>query len=368
MIANNLNMFEYVQLQYSQTMPTKDNHAANSLADDIQTRNIRKVAVNARINAVLWLLELVANFCILIVWVFIVGSSSPVGLTNSMLWYYMILPYTRLMNTAYNKDRIIDDGWNSVILNSVKSIFPCIRMRPIPVEEQNQESEGAPNDKKLFNKRKRLVVSSESKPTESNVKVISLEHHLEPLGPFPCTSDGKQETQEEYVVRNALCYQSSIDSEKDIFTRGTLKSPRLKTGENLLSNMWDNVKDEDAYIHYFQQLLELEDPEKKFLVNHYSNFQIAPFNKVTDKNETRKTKRSNTDGKGDRSSYKPLNNLKNRRFEEAPLNINFIVGLMERTQQRQKMLEGFLINCDDETSYEGYFQKLVSFEERLIKD
>ena len=269
------------------------------------------------------------------------------------------------MNTAYNKDRIIDDGWKSVILNSVKFIFPCIRIQQIPVEEKNQELEEAPNNKTLFTKRKRLKVSNDM---ELDVKVISLVHNSEQLDAVPCTSDGRQETQEEHVVRNALCYQSSIDSERNIFIRGAPKSHRLITGENLLSNMWDNVKDEDAYIHYFQQLLDLEDPEKKLLVNHYSNFQITPFNKVTDRNKKRKAKRSKTDEEGGASSYKPLNSLKNLQLEEVPLNINFIVGLMERTQQRQEMLEGFLINCDDETTYEEYFHKLVSFEERLIKD
>ena len=34
-----------------------------------------------------------------------------------MLFFHIIIPYTFLMNTSYNKDRIINDGWETVLLN-----------------------------------------------------------------------------------------------------------------------------------------------------------------------------------------------------------------------------------------------------------
>ena len=121
--------------------PSEDNLAANCLNEDTQNRNIRKVAVNARIAAVIWGLEFIANFCVALIWIFLVGTTSMEGLTNSIIWYYVILPYTHLMNTSYNKDRVVDDGWKSVILNSVKSISRCCWNRHISGGEQHHQSE-----------------------------------------------------------------------------------------------------------------------------------------------------------------------------------------------------------------------------------
>ena len=121
--------------------PTVENRAANSLAENIQNRNIRRYAVNARITAVVWGLEFIAILCVVVIWIFIVGTSSTGGLTNAMAWYYVILPYTLLMNTEYNKDRVIDDGWKSVVLNSVKSLFRCIPKRRLHEEENNHSTE-----------------------------------------------------------------------------------------------------------------------------------------------------------------------------------------------------------------------------------
>ena len=118
----------------------QDNHAVNSLAQEIQIRNSRKVAVNARIAAVLWSLEFVANFSVALLWIVVVGFSSATGLTNAMVWFYVILPFTHLMNTSYNKDRIVDDGWKSVILNVVPPICRCI--------SKTQTSDEGPKDSK----------------------------------------------------------------------------------------------------------------------------------------------------------------------------------------------------------------------------
>ena len=118
-------LFTLTSKFYRQANPTDDNHAAKSLARDVQIRNIRIVAVNARVTLVLWILEFMAIFSVVIFWVFIVGSTSFGTLTNSMIWIHVIIPYTFLMNTSYNKSRIIDDGWKVVIKNSLSNIKNC---------------------------------------------------------------------------------------------------------------------------------------------------------------------------------------------------------------------------------------------------
>ena len=84
---------------------------------------MKLVKVNARVTFVVWILECIANLSVAILWVFVYGTTTFGTLTNSMIWYYLIISYTFLMNTSYNKDRIIEDGWKIVILNSMKSIL-----------------------------------------------------------------------------------------------------------------------------------------------------------------------------------------------------------------------------------------------------
>ena len=151
----------------------EDNPAANSLAKEIQIRNVRKVAVNARIAAVLCSLEFVANFAIAFVWIVLVGSSSAGGLTNAMVWYYVILPFTHLMNTSYNKDRVVDDGWKSVILNAVKSICRSFSKSRTSDEEPKDSKDGKLEDKKIPHHEKKQRRSNLPEP---DLSIISLEN------------------------------------------------------------------------------------------------------------------------------------------------------------------------------------------------
>ena len=93
--------------------------AANSLSKDVRNRNIRKVETNARVAFVIWIMEFGANTCIIIVWAFVYGKTSFGTLTVNMIWYYLILPHTFLMNTSHNKDLIVDNGWKTTIRNAL---------------------------------------------------------------------------------------------------------------------------------------------------------------------------------------------------------------------------------------------------------
>jgi len=75
--------------------------------------------VNARVACVIWVLELLANVCIIFIWSIVYGRSTFATLTISMIWYYLILPHTHLMNTSHNKYLIVDYGWTNTIRNAI---------------------------------------------------------------------------------------------------------------------------------------------------------------------------------------------------------------------------------------------------------
>ena len=391
--------------------PLSDNHAANSLGEEIQLRNIRRVAVNARITAVLWLLEFAANFSMFLAWVVINGSSSHGGLTTSMSWFYVILPFTHLMNTSFNKDRVIDDSWKSVILNVVKSVFRVISKRRTSEDEQNDSNDVRPNDETMSVEKKQHKESGFKETKESNltepgistmsndnklievninpctsngkrtttddyliyclesgISTISNDETLKETMMNPCTSNGKRSTTDAYKLRDTIRNQSSADSESDGYKNAPAKSQRLKKGETLLSGMWHNSNDEEAYHHYFKQLLELEYPYNKATPNYYNDFNVVIYNKSLYNTKTRKPKRSETNQKSYEATLrKSGRSVKNTRFDETPLNVNFVIDLEERGKMRHSRLEGFLVNCDDESTYENFIKTIISFEEELIE-
>ena len=75
--------------------------------------------VNARVAFVVWVLEMFANSCIIVVWSVVYGKTTFGTLTTSMIWYYLILPHTHLMNTSHNKHLIVEYGWKNTIRNAI---------------------------------------------------------------------------------------------------------------------------------------------------------------------------------------------------------------------------------------------------------
>ena len=112
--------------------PTPDNRAAQSLHRDTQIHNMKLVDVNARVTLVIWILETIVNIAILISYV-ILGQTSLGNTTLAMTCYYVIISYTFLMNTSYNKDRIIESGWKIVVFNAISGIFTSI-LKPENIE------------------------------------------------------------------------------------------------------------------------------------------------------------------------------------------------------------------------------------------
>ena len=271
------------------------------------------------------------------------------------------------MNTSYNKDRIIDDSWKSVILNAVKSLFWFISKRKTSdVEQKSQDSkERKSNDERISIENKQ---PKESHLQESDVSIISIDNKKKETNMNPCTSNGKHSTTDANKVRSSVCNQSSTDSEADGHKNTPAKSQRLKKGESLLSGMWHNINDEEAYNHYFKQLLELEYPSNKTTDDHFDAFNIVIYHKSFLTPKSWKPKRSKENQNNyETSSSKSGKSFQNSWFDETPLCANFVIDLEGRVKMRKSRLEGFLVNCDDESTYEVFINTLISFEEELIK-
>ena len=386
---------------FRQVTPTENNRAAKSLSKDVQSHNLKLVKVNARVTLVVWILEDIANLSIAILWVFVYGSTSFGTMTNSMIWYYLIISYTFLMNTSYNKDRIISDGWKIVIMNSIKSIGCNFRASSREAGTNNTQNTTHELSKSKNIKKDIKENGDEEVPscavqretsanldlnensvqrTKADIFMISTpeiehfpvshtsKHTLKDLEQFHVTSmiDGSVSNRPGW---RPLQKDLSTDSESVFGDTNQPKSHRVRMGEKLLSEMIKQLTDENAYIHYFKQLVELEELTKSKDLSSSTKFEIQPF--IAFQTTTRsEVKNKNTKiHKNRRKNDKMISKTKKSQteaFEQPVLNTKLSGEQLIRRQLRTEILKEFPSNVYCEDDYDKFVNNLLNLEEGLI--
>ena len=134
----------------SKVNPTQNPIAEEHLSESSNTRNHRKLFVNAQITAVLSLIEVI-YFLGYVLTISAVRGTSPEAVIIIpillMILYLIILPYAFLMNTSHNKNHIIDHGWINVVKNMTinNSVFASAVLCG-PSNEDKNEGRGNQGD------------------------------------------------------------------------------------------------------------------------------------------------------------------------------------------------------------------------------
>ena len=74
--------------------------------------------VNAQVTAMTSIIEAFGNILQWSIWIFITKLAGYGTLIQSILLYFVMLPYVFLMNTSQNKEQVIDAGWLQVLKNA----------------------------------------------------------------------------------------------------------------------------------------------------------------------------------------------------------------------------------------------------------
>ena len=171
--------------------------------------------------------------------------------------------------------------------------------------------------------------------------------------------------------RRPLPKDLSTDSESVYGDTNQPKSYRVRMGEILLSEMIKQLMDENAYIHYFKQLVELEESAKNEGLSSNTKFDIEPFiafkttkhSKVKNKNSGIHENKSNSDqkiGKTKKSNTKA--------FEQPQLDSKLSRELLIRRRLRTEMLKDFSSNVYNENDYDKFVYNLLNLEEGFIEE
>ena len=98
-------------------LPSGKNTASRLLSETANDINKKKVHVNAQVTATTTFLESSYGILYAIVFGYVSKGSSFGTLIQGMGLQCVLLPYTFLMNTAHNKNRIVEIGWKNVVKN-----------------------------------------------------------------------------------------------------------------------------------------------------------------------------------------------------------------------------------------------------------
>ena len=329
--------------------PSSDNAAAKSLNKVNQARNIRKMKVNANVTFVIWILEWIANIFAYICW--ILGPNFTRYFPEVVLiWYYIILPHTFLMNTSHNKDLIVDDGLKTTLINAFGIPFSLhLGSSTFHVISQNQEKttendwitneikkdrKSDDNDVGFRNDGRRIYTISKNDFSPIEMKTIEINNH-DIAKVTPSTSTGETASlkkRNDYVNFHQSLSDSDMDEYLDVYQD---RSCELAT--EILSYMIRNVHREEIYLHYFLQILRLND-ETKFGQNKmFDVFHPFPDDKITEENNVKHL-------------------LKNLRGSTD-----------DRIHLRKILLDKLKNNYENSNVFKNVLSELIDFEEGLVK-
>ena len=167
-----------------------------------------------------------------------------------------------------------------------------------------------------------------------------------------------------------LSRDQSVDSESETSFR-IPKSYRVKIGEKIMSEMLEQLNDENAYLHYFKQLVEFEElltqadfnADKKFEIQPYVRFPILKHYKT--KNASTDTPKMISDNC---QTDKKDDNLKKVTLDPIQLNSDYSNEYLIKMQLRRAILKHFPMFASEEKLFVSFVNSLIEFEEGLVKD
>ena len=87
------------------------------ISEESHTKNMRTIHVNAQVTAVTTIFEFIGSSLIFIIYMLIGSIPKFNSFALYMLLHFIFLSYAFLMNTRYNKNRIVERGWKNVLKN-----------------------------------------------------------------------------------------------------------------------------------------------------------------------------------------------------------------------------------------------------------
>ena len=291
------------------------------------------------------------------------GKTTFGTLTTNLVWYYLILPHTFLMNTSHNKDLIVENGWKATIKNALSLPISFKRNNQIQNIIQNIDLNTSKEDEVS-----RIAIISNSR-TYYNDKAESEPPNVSKIqGHEIACSSGVIDTSSNTIEGPVLTRSSSSERTSDEKINLTL-GYRVHFGEQILERMMNSIMHENSYLHYFKELLRLEEV-LRMDVHAGEEFKIIEFSQMSyvkmGKSKSSRSKQVQKSFLYDNKHNKFHDTSKNRQHEKIENKEKFAVSQTKRIDLRRKILEDFHTFCINEETYNDFIEILISLEEDIV--
>lgn len=354
---------------FSKIDPASNAIASEGLSKSKNADNMRKMRVNAQITAVTSILEIAGNIVQWAIWILITKFVGLGSLIQSILLYFVVLPYVFLMNTSHNKNRIVEDGWINVLKNAIGTgrIFRICKTS-VQIDIQPFDSKAAQNmiDKKdslvtpprlirkIFSKRNsRVLPISENNGGIKTIstKPIDEKHVKEDKSTLTICMPSDDAIPSSSPINRLIIYQEPSEHKRK--QCGSIDGLNGYRHEMILS-LYEKVKDEEVYIRSFRELVWFEESVKR---DKDSFFELEDQRK----SQGRKTEI------GEAINELNVTKLAELTYDDR-LGTNLKGLFQDRMARRREMIKMLLKSMKNgEDSYKSCLEMFIDLEEDLVE-
>ena len=352
-----------------QVEPSPDNLAANSLASDIQERNVRKVKVSAKVTLAIWVLETI-SFAVLFFTKNIYQNYELLK-TFSVLLLHVVIPFVFLANSSENRERLADVRFLNIIQNTI-GIWPRNAINSDPMVPTVAYIIGFKSTKEVMSEKE---VRKWAGHLENPFKGTTLEDSNKHDGTVLSNFQEKISNKTEEIFNGAstshgcgidqpksnmiLARSASMGSEED-YASNLCGDRHSSIAGEIFERMMINIDVEYRYIFYLKELLRLEDLAGDNYDYNLENFKMNEFDEV---HFSRRQKAKNVNRPKNRK--KDNGKMVFTEIEDSELNIKFFGNFCQRRDLRKEMLNNFREHLHDISSYQQLLNDLLHLEENL---
>ena len=211
---------------------------------------MRKILVNTQITAMISILETSTTLSYVFI-VFFAIRTSYASILQLLVLYCLIVPYSLLMNTSHNKNRVIEHGWKNVFKNlfgkfnnSSQIADACSNALENPQNGTNELKDSPPLD----NSSKKIFTTTSSGNVIDAEKNIPYVHIPSLCNDEPSTSKGVIPMNAENTGVKSLNVNNLPETENN-----------QDLSQKLVLDMFYHIDTEDQYIEYFKKLVTYDE-------------------------------------------------------------------------------------------------------------
>ena len=248
--------------------------------------------VNAQVTAVTTMMEFSGNCINSVIFLVLGGLGKFISSALYMILYFVVLSYAFVMNTRYNKNRIIEYGW----LNVLKNIAGCNKQIEVAADDMNIGQSKANNstpkpknhDSKIQSSMASIISKNATSTIQSNIlsnkqvnnqhpcniqrpEVFTVSCHVETTSAQDDQANVSNITTKDIVVVSEVDQPSCSNELKTVRSSSSSsydtiqldRQPSISQNRSwILDNLLSSIYNEDTYVKNVMKLAGLEEAYK----------------------------------------------------------------------------------------------------------